>query len=179
MEISKLFHNTRPEGNLLAQEEASFQVLETLGIDYDGVSSEPADTMEKCAAVSQVLGVPICKNLFLCNRQKTQFYLLCMEPDKPFHTKDLSHQIGSSRLSFAPEESLWDFLHCTAGSASILGLIHDKDHQVNLIMNRAVYEAEFLSCHPCICTSTLKLKTKDILDKFLPHTGHNVTIVDL
>ena len=107
MEISTLYHNCRPEGKLLPQEAAAFDLLEKLDIPYDRVSGDPADNMEKCAAVSEVLGTPICKNLFLCNRQKTQFYLLCMGPDKPFHTKDLSHQIGSARLSFAPEESLW------------------------------------------------------------------------
>ncbi|MEI3349416.1 MAG: YbaK/EbsC family protein [Dysosmobacter sp.] len=121
----------------------------------------------------------MCKNLFLCNRQKTQFYLLCMGPDKPFHTKDLSHQIGSARLSFAPEEELWELLHCTPGSATILGLMNDPDHRVRLLMEREVYEAEYLSCHPCICTSSLKLKTRDVLDKLLPYTGHDVTVVDL
>ena len=179
MEISALHRNTRPEGELLPQEAAAFSLLEARGIDYDRVSSEPADTMEKCAAVSEVLGVPICKNLFLCNRQKTQFYLLCMGPGKPFHTKDLSHQIGSARLSFAPEESLWDLLRCTPGSATILGLANDQAHQVRLLMEREVYEAEYLSCHPCICTSSLKLKTADVLEKFLPRTGHQVTVVDL
>ena len=170
MELSSLYHNTRPEGELLPQEEAAFALLEELGMDYGRVSSEPADTMEKCAAVSQVLGVPICKNLFLCNRQKTQFYLLCMGPDKPFHT---------ARLSFAPEETLWELLHCTPGSATILGLMNDKEHQVRLLMEREVYEAEYLSCHPCICTSSLKLKTADVLGKLLPYTGHEVTVVDL
>ena len=138
MEISALYHNTRPEGELLPQEAAAFDLLEQLDIDYDRVSSEPADTMEKCAAVSAVLGMPICKNLFLCNRQKTQFYLLCMGPDKPFHTKDLSAQIGSARLSFAPEEKLWELLHCTPGSATILGLANDTDHQVRLLMDRNI-----------------------------------------
>ena len=179
MEISALHRNTRPEGELLPQEAAAFSLLEALGIDYDRVSSEPADTMEKCAAVSGVLGVPICKNLFLCNRQKTQFYLLCMSPGKPFHTKDLSRQIGSARLSFAPEEFLWDLLHCTPGSATVLGLANDSAHQVRLLMEREVYEAEYLSCHPCICASSLKLRTADILEKFLPYTGHAVTVVDL
>ncbi len=179
MDISPLYHNTHPEGDLLPQEAAAFSLLEELGIDYDRVSSEPADTMEKCAAVSDVLGVAICKNLFLCNRQKTQFYLLCMGPDKPFHTKDLSAQIGSARLSFAPEEQLWDLLHCTPGSATILGLMNDTERRVRLLMEREVYEAEFLSCHPCICTGSLKLKTADVLNIFLPHTGHTPTIVDL
>ncbi len=179
MTITPLRHNTRPEGALLPQEAAAFDLLEELGIAYDRVSSESADTMEKCAEVSAVLGVPICKNLFLCNRQKTQFYLLAMGPDKPFHTKDLSAQIGSARLSFAPEEQLWELLHCTPGSATILGLMNDKKHAVRLLMEREVYEAEYLSCHPCICTSSLKLKTKNILEKFLPHTEHDVTVVDL
>ena len=179
MELSPLYHNTRPDGELLPQEAAAFDLLEQLGIDYDRVSSEPADTMEKCAAVSEVLGMPICKNLFLCNRQKTQFYLLCTEPDKPFHTKDLSAQIGSSRLSFAPEDSLWELLHCHPGSATVLGLANDTEHRVQLLLDREVYDAPYMSCHPCICTSTLKLKTSDVLTRLLPHTGHTPIVVDL
>lgn len=179
MTVTRLTHNTRPDGELLPQEAATFGLLEALGIDYDRVSSDPADTMEKCADVSRVLGVPICKNLFLCNRQKTQFYLLAMGPDKPFHTKDLSAQIGSARLSFAPEEKLWELLLCTPGSATVLGLMNDTGRAVRLLMERDVYEAEYLSCHPCICTSSLKIKTRDLLDVFLPRTGHDVTVVDL
>ena len=179
MEISPLFHNTRPEGELLPQEAAAFDLLESLGIAYDRVTSDPADNMEKCAAVSAVLGMPICKNLFLCNRQKTQFYLLAMGPEKPFHTKDLSHQIGSARLSFAPKEALWEFLHCTPGSATVLGLMNDSEHRVQLLMEREVYEAPYFSCHPCICTSSLKIRTQDLLEKFLPETGHTPIVVDL
>ena len=178
MEISGIF-TAAPAGGRCPVEMASFALLDQLRIPYQRVEHDPADTMEKCAAVSEALGVPICKNLFLCNRQKTDFYLLCMGPDKPFHTKDLSHQIGSARLSFAPEESLWELLHCTPGSASVLGLMNDTEHRVRLLIEREVYEAEYLSCHPCICTSSLKLKTADILRKFLPHTGHEVTVVDL
>ena len=179
MNISSCVHNTRPEGELLPQEAAAFDLLEALGIEYDRVSSDPADNMEKCAAVSQVLGVPICKNLFLCNRQKTQFYLLAMAPDKPFHTKDLSAQINSSRLSFAPEDSLWELLHCHPGSATVLGLANDTEHRVQLLLDREVYDAPYMSCHPCICTSTLKLKTSDVLTRLLPHTGHTPIVVDL
>ena len=179
MTISPIFHNARPEGELPPQERAAFDLLDSLGIDYDRVSHDAAFNMELCADVSAVLGVSVCKNLFLCNRQKTSFYLLCMPPDKPFHTKDLSAQIGSARLSFAPEEKLWELLHCTPGSATILGLANDADHQVRLLMERGVYEAPFLSCHPCICTSSLKLKMSDVLAKLLPHTGHEITVVDL
>lgn len=179
MTVTQPVRNIRPEGALLPQETAAFDLLETLGIDYDRVSGEAADTMEKCAEVSLVLGVPICKNLFLCNRQKTQFYLLAMGPDKPFHTKDLSAQIGSARLSFAPQEDLWELLSCTPGSATALGLMNDANHAVRFLMEREVYDSEYFSCHPCICTSSLKIKTSDLLHIFLPRTGHDVTVVDL
>ena len=102
-----------------------------------------------------------------------------MGPEKPFHTKDISHQIRCARLSFAPEESLWELLRCTPGSATVLGLMNDREHRVRLLMEREVYEAEYLSCHPCICTSSLKLKTADVLEKLLPFTGHEATVVDL
>ena len=157
----------------------SFALLNQLHIPYSRVEHEPAETMEACAAISDALGIRICKNLFLCNRQKTDFYLLTMPEDKPFHTKDLSHQIGSARLSFAPEESLWELLRCHPGSATILGLANDTEHRVRLLIDREVYDAPFFSCHPCICTSTLKLKTADVLEKLLPHTGHTPVIVDL
>ena len=179
MNIDKTLYSGRPTDERSDVEMAIYDKLDALGIEYKRADHDRADTMENCLLIESVLGAKICKNLFLCNRQKTDFYLLCMGPDKPFHTKDLSHQIGSARLSFAPEESLWELLHCTPGSAPILGLMNDPDHRVRLLIEREVYEAEYLSCHPCICTSSLKLKTADILRKFLPHTGHEVTVVDL
>ena len=163
----------------LGKEVRTYDFLDKLNIEYERIDHEAAMTMEECADVDEALGAMICKNLFLCNRQKTAFYLLCMPPDKPFHTKDLSAQIGSSRLSFAPEESLWELLRCHPGSATILGLANDTEHRVQLLIDREVYDAPFFSCHPCICTSTLKLKTADVLEKLLPHTGHTPIVVDL
>ena len=177
MTVSEIYTTAPTQGPEKVLE--SFALLNQLHIPYSRVEHEPAETMEACAAISDALGIRICKNLFLCNRQKTDFYLLTMPEDKPFHTKDLSAQIGSARLSFAPEEKLWELLHCTPGSATILGLANDTEHQVRLLMERNIFEAEFLSCHPCICTSSLKLKMSDVLTKLLPHTGHEVTVVDL
>ena len=174
-------YNGRPT-DLTGREDREIRVydlLDSLGIEYQRTDHGHADTMEACNEIDAVLDVLICKNLFLCNRQKTTFYLLCMPPDKPFHTKDLSAQIGSSRLSFAPEESLWELLRCHPGSATILGLANDTEHRVRLLIDREVCDAPFFSCHPCICTSTLKLKTADVLEKLLPHTGHTPIVVDL
>ena len=172
------FYDTAPE-HASERAMASYALLDSLHIPYQRIEHEKAETMEVCAAVSDALGVRICKNLFLCNRQQTEFYLLCMPGDKPFKTKYLSAQIGSARLSFAPEDKLWELLRCTPGSATILGLMNDTEHRVHLLIDRPVYEAEYLSCHPCICTSSLKLKTSDVLTKLLPHTGHTPQIVDL
>ena len=177
MTVSEIYTTAPTQGPEKVLE--SFALLNQLHIPYSRVEHEPAETMEACAAISDALGIRICKNLFLCNRQKTDFYLLTMPEDKPFHTKNLSAQIGSSRLSFAPPELMEELIHCTPGSATILGLANDTEHQVRLLMERNIFEAEFLSCHPCICTSTLKLKTSDVLTRLLPHTGHKPIVVDL
>lgn len=163
----------------LPKEQRCYDLLGRLGISYFRVDHDHADTIEACEAVEQVLGEKICKNLFLCNRQKTNFYLLCMPPHKAFHTKDLSHQIGSARLSFAPEEQLWDLLHCTPGSATILGLMNDDENRVQLLIDKETYEAEYFSCHPCLCTSTIKLKTSDVKNVLLPKVHHEPLVVEL
>ena len=172
-----LMDRSRPEGDPLAFFPPTYY--------SDLISSSRAEnrgktmTMEACAAISDALGIRICKNLFLCNRQKTDFYLLTMPEDKPFHTKDLSAQIGSSRLSFAPPELMEELIHCTPGSASVLGLAYDTEHRVRLLMDRETYEAAQFGCHPCLNTGSLRMATADLLNVFLPHTGHTVTVVDL
>lgn len=178
MQISPIY-TSAPSGDRCAAEQAAFALLDELGIAYTRVEHDCADTMEDCAAVSDALGVRICKNLFLCNRQKTDFYLLAMPEDKPFHTKDLSQQIGSSRLSFASPEAMVELLGCTPGSASVLGLMNDTQHKVRLLMDKDTYTAESFGCHPCKNDGSLKLKTADLLNVFLPHTGHEVTVVEL
>ena len=178
MTISEVFTSAPQQGRIPA-ELAAFALLDQLGIPYQRVEHDIADTMEDCAAISDVLGVRICKNLFLCNRQKTEFYLLVMPEDKPFRTKDLSQQIGSARLSFASPDAMEALLGCTPGSASALGLMNDKEHRVRFLMDRDVYEAEFFGCHPCKNDGSLRIKTADLLRVFLPHTGHDVTVVDL
>lgn len=172
------FYDTAPE-HTSERAKKAFALLGELAIPYRRVEHPPAETMEVCAAISDKLGARICKNLFLCNRQQTAFYLLTMPEDKPFHTKDLSHRIGSSRLSFAPPEKMEELLGCSPGSASVLGLANDTDRRVRLVMDREVAEAERFACHPCDNTGSLTIATRDLLDKFLPHIGHSYTIVDL
>ena len=137
--------------------------------------------MEACEEIDRTLGdgTAICKNLFLCNRQETDFYLLLMPGDKPFKTKNLSAQIGSARLSFAKPEYMEKYLDITPGSVSVMGLMNDTDNHVQLLIDKEVLEEASLGCHPCINTSSLKLKTNEVMDKFLPAVHHEAIIVEL
>ncbi len=171
----------RPE-NSYGREEKEIRVydfLDTLGISYQRVDHERTDTMEACKGVDEVLDIFICKNLFLCNRQKTQFYLLIMPGDKPFKTKELSSQIGSSRLSFAGAEHMIEFLDIEPGSVSVMGLMNDKEKRVKLLVDRDLLEPEFFGCHPCVNTSSLKISTKDLFEKILPALEHAPAFVTL
>ena len=167
------------QGGRLQKEIACYDLLDQLGISYFRVDHEHADTIEACHAVETVLQSAICKNLFLCNRQKTNFYLLLMEGEKVFKTKELSKQLGVARLSFADAEDLQRLLNITPGSVSILGLMNDTQGQVQLLMDRPIYESKTVGCHPCINTSSLCIETKDLLEKFLPHVRHTPIVVDL
>ena len=164
----------------LAKEIRTYDYLDSLGITYERVDHEPAETMEACAAIDEALSpAVICKNLFLCNAQKTAFYLLMIPGDKKFKTKELSHQIQSSRLSFAPAEYMEKFLDITPGSVSVLGLMNDTEHQVRLLVDEDVLGEEYFACHPCINTSSLRFHTRDIFETFTQAVGHDVTRVVL
>lgn len=163
----------------LDKEIRCYDLLDSLGLDYQRVDHEAANTMELCRAIDVALGAPICKNLLLCNRQCTSFYLLLIPGDKVFKTKDLSAQIGSSRLSFAGGEYMEQFLDITPGSLSLLGLMNDKEMAVRLLIDEDVLKAEYMGMHPCINTSSLRIKTADVMEKVIPAMGHTPTIVTL
>ena len=156
-----------------------YDFLDNLGVLYKRVDHAPAMTMEACIEIDKAMGTAMCKNLLLCNRQKTDFYLLLMPGDKVFQTKELSAQLGVSRLSFSPAEPMEEFLDITPGSLSVLGLINDQNKRVRLIIDKPVLDAEFIGVHPCINTSSLKIKTEDLMNKIIPAMEHIPTIVNL
>ena len=163
----------------LPREIRTYDYLDRLGIRYQRTDHEQANTMEACNAIDAVLGVIICKNLFLCNRQKTAFYLLMMPGDKKFKTKELSAQINSARLSFAEPKDMLRLLDIEPGAVSIMGLMNDRNHEVRLLIDEDVLKDDYIGCHPCVCTSSLKMKTRDVIDVFLPATGHSYETVCL
>ena len=179
MYIDQTVYTGRPEEERTAREMRCYDLLDSLGIAYRRVDHEHADTIEACHEVEKVLEANICKNLFLSNRQQTDFYLLLMPGEKPFKTKILSKQLEVSRLSFATAEHMEQCLGLTPGSVSVLGLMNDKSRAVRLIIDRDLLKEEFFACHPCLNTSSLRFKTTELLEKVIPALGHEPTYVDL
>lgn len=171
----------RPESaaDRLPKEVRVYDLLDALDIEYERIDHPAAMTMEACEEIDRVLNATICKNLFLCNRQQTDFYLLMMPGDKKFVTKDLSAQLGTARLSFGTPEYMEQFLDITPGSLSVMGLMNDADHRVQLLIDEDVLTGEYIGFHPCINTSSLRLRTADLLDKIIPAMKHAPRMVKL
>ena len=163
----------------LDKEIRTYDFLDKLGIEYQRIDHEAAFTMEVCEEIDKTLGATICKNLFLCNRQKTDFYLLMIPGDKTFKTKELSHQIGSARLSFASPQDMEKYLDITPGSVSVMGLMNDHDKKVQLLIDEDVMKNPYFGCHPCINTSSLKFTTEDLKNKIIPELEHAPLMVNL
>ena len=179
MYIDGTLYTGRPEEKRTEREDRCYDLLDGLGIEYVRLDHEHADTIQDCELVEELLGCKICKNLFLTNRQQTDFYLLIMPGEKPFKTKLLSRQIGSARLSFGSPEQMEQYLDTAPGSASVLGLMNDPENRVRLLVDRELLNEEFFGCHPCRNTSSLRFLTRDLFEKILPAVQHEPTFVEL
>ena len=172
----------RPETNegRLEKEIRVYDLLDFLNIPYERIDHEAAETMEACAEIDRALApAVICKNLFLCNSQKTKFYLLMIPGNKHFKTKEISHQINSPRLSFAPAEFMEKYLDIEPGAVSVMGLMNDTEHHVRLLVDEDILKGEYLGCHPCVNTSSLRMRTTDVFGLYLDAVGHDMTKVVL
>lgn len=167
------------ESTRLQKEIRVYDFLDALGISYQRIDHEAAMTMEACAEIDKALNCTMCKNLMLCNRQCTDFYLLLLPGEKRFKTTVLSHQLGVSRLSFADGKYMEQFLDITPGSLSVLGLMNDKEHHVKLLIDEDVLNGEYIGVHPCINTASLRIKTEDLMQKIIPAMGHTPKMVAL
>lgn len=178
MYIDPTLYAGRPEDGRSSQETAIYDKLDQLGIPFHRVDHDHADTIEFCHQVEAVLGAKICKNLFLCNRQQTEFYLLMMPGDKPFKTKFLSAQLGCSRLSFADAGHMAEYLQTVPGSVSALELLFDAQGKIQLVIDRDLLADPYLSGHPGFSTSTLRLRREDLL-RYVQAVDHPPVYIDL
>lgn len=174
-----IYHERPADHHRLPVETACYDLLEKLSVAFDRVDHVATPSMEDCIAIGELLHAEICKNLFLCNRQKTKFYLLLMPGNKEFRTKDLSAQINSARLSFADAQTMEKMLGTTPGSASVLGLMQDKEGEVTLLIDRDVVQQPYFACHPCVNTGSIRFSTEDLLKKVLPALKHEPVFVTL
>lgn len=169
----------RPQDKRIDKEERVYDLLDQLNIDYQRIDHEEANTMEACLEIEKTLKSTICKNLFLVNSNKSQYYLLMLKENKKFKTKVISKQINSSRLSFGSDEKMLEYLDITPGSVSLLGLMNDHDFKVQLLMDKDLLQDEYLGCHPCINTSSLRIKMKDVFEKIIPSLHHEPIFVEV
>lgn len=179
MYINEKLFSVHPETTVAQKEMQSYVFLEENGVEYVRAEHDEAATIELCKGVEKIIGAEICKNLLLCNRQQTKFYMLLIPGDMPFKTKYLSAQINSSRLSFAGGEKMEELLNVSPGSLTVLSLMFDKNKEVELLIEKNVLEKEFFACHPCVNTATVRFKTADLTEKILPALGREYTVVDL
>ena len=169
----------RPQDKRIDKEERVYDLLDQLNIDYQRIDHEEANTMDVCLEIEKTLKSTICKNLFLVNSNKSQYYLLMLKGNKKFKTKVISKQINSSRLSFGSDEKMLEYLDITPGSVSLLGLMNDYDFKVQLLMDKDLLQDEYLGCHPCINTSSLRIKMKDVFEKIIPALHHEPIFVEV
>ena len=162
-----------------AREIRVYDLLDELNISYEYVDHEPMRSMQDCLEVDSILNAAICKNLFLCNHQKTAYYLLMLPGEKKFRSGEVSRLAGSSRLSFAPPKDMERLLDLSPGSVSVMGLMNDRENKVRLLIDEDVLRDEYFACHPCINTSSLRFKTSDLMEKIIPAMGHEPTTVHL
>lgn len=179
MKISEILTAAPCPDGRLEKENDTFKTLDSLGISYSWVEHDAAMTIEECADIDKVLSTPMCKNLFLTNSAKTSYYLLLIKGEKAFKTREVSKQIGSTRLSFGSYDKMEELLNLTPGSVTVMGLMYDKDLKVQLLIDRDLLESEYICFHPCINTASVKAKTDDILNKFVKQTNHTPVFVTI
>ena len=177
--IDKTIHASKPDASgRLPKEMASYELLDRLGIAYLRLDHGPAMSVADCEEVEKLLGIEICKNLLLQNT-RGELFMLMMTGAKRFDSSAVSRQIASTRLSFADAQTMEQAVNITRGSLSVLGLMNDTAHRVRLLIDRDILHCEYIGCHPCVNTTSLKLRLEDLLNKFLPYTGHEPILVEL
>ena len=159
--------------------QAVYEAFARLEIPFWRVDTDPGITMEDCQHIDAKIGVRIVKTIFLCNRQQTAFYLYVTTDDKPFVTRDFCGALGIPRVSFASAEKLWELTGVEVGATTILSAILPSASNVQLVMDRTVAEDEWFACTDGTATCFVKLRTADLLEKYLPATGHTLTLLSL
>lgn len=155
----------------------AYESLAKLRISFERVETDETITMEDCIQINEKLDMKMVKTLFLCNRQKTIFYLFVTTADKPFNSKKFSDELGTPRVSFAPAELMENILGVKIGAATVFGVLMDKDNLVKVVFDRDVLLEKWYGCSDGTNTGYMKVKTELIVEKFLTDTNHIPAII--
>ncbi len=170
----------KKEGVSVSNKAAVLAKLNELGVPHDVWEHQAAFTMEDCLALPFAApDVTICKNILLCNRQQTDFYLYLTLAGKHFRTADVSKMLGVSRLSFAPEECLMDMLQLRSGSLNPMGLWYDAEHRITFVVDRAVQQTKRIAFHPCDNTATVVFDQDVFWQQVVPTLGKTPIFLDV
>lgn len=154
-----------------------YKTLNELHIPYQRVETDEVITMEDCAAVNERLQMNMVKTLFLCTRHQQELYLFVTAGNKRFDSKWFSQELNTSRVSFAPEESMHMLLGTNIGAATIFSTLLTSAKDVHLVIDKDVLQEEYYGCSDGTTTGYMKIKTSDITDRFLPATGHSFSVI--
>ena len=157
----------------------TYESLADLQIPFERVETDETITMEDCTQINQKLDMEMVKTLFLCNRQKTAFYLFVTTADKPFNSKNYSKELGIPRVSFAPAELMENILGVKIGAATVFGALMDKDGLVQIVFDQDILSEEWYGCSDGTNTGYMKIKTEHIIENFLTYTNHIPTIIQI
>lgn len=170
---------TVPEDARGALETKTYEELTRLGIKFERVDNDPVEAMDECTEIAGKLGTEIRKTIVVCNRQKTQYYLVILPADKRFDSKRFAQMMQCARVSFASAEDMESILGVQPGSATVMSILNDTDNKVQVVVDKAVADEKWFGCNPGANTTHLKIKTNNLLNNFLPAEGHKPEIIVL
>ncbi|HKJ26010.1 MAG TPA: prolyl-tRNA synthetase associated domain-containing protein [Anaerolineales bacterium] len=157
---------------------AIFTILDDLSIQYKRIDHVPVYTSQQARELIPEQQAASVKNLFLKDKKGRQHFLVAIADHKSLDMKKLASQIGSTRLSLASPDRLQTYLGVEPGAVSLLALVNDPENQVQLLIDRDVWDEQFLQCHPLVNTATLILAMDDV-KRFLEGVGHSPKLVEI
>lgn len=169
--------NTAPVVFKSDLQKSVYETLQKTGIPFERVNTDEAISMDDCVLIDAKLNMNMVKTLFLCNRQQTEFYLFVTKGDKPFKSKDFSHALNISRVSFAPADLLFSMLGTHIGAATVLSMLIDTENKVKVVFDSEVLAEKWYGCSDGTTTGYLKIETTLIVNRYLKFVNHEPVIV--
>lgn len=160
------------------REKIVYEMFDKLGIVYKKYEHKAVYTIEEAKELNIDMPGRHCKNIFICDRKKRSFFLIILPEDKKLDFRIIENKLSYKGLRFAPEEMLHKYLGVEAGSVTPFGLINDIGKKVEVIVDKDIITADYVSFHPNVNTSTVTIAVEDF-NKFLQWCENKLRYIDL